>query len=103
MARSRSKNDVEYYRGLVQQLKAEVRNLKKQLGNSNKKVQTYQEHMSDHAEFEIEKEVSEKKPIPATPSNRCPQCQAKIEEVHIGVRILINCKACGFRLTKKIK
>lgn len=100
MTKSKDKNEVEYLRGLVKQLKSENRNLKKQVGRSEKRKaivdqmeQDAQEHLM---EIETERvEIKEK--------DSCPDCGKSVDKTDLGVRWLIMCDHCGFRRSIKKK
>ena len=94
MAKKRERNETEYLRGLVRELKAEVRNLKKQAGRHNKKLRGYEQLVSEdepEANSDIQDLFKLGKP-------RCPDCQSDdMEIVDLGIRELSVCYGCGYR------
>lgn len=90
--RKKDRNEVEHLRGIIRELKSENRNLRKQIGRSNKKVLQLEEHASDledleppHQEEEVVAKVS------------CPKCRGNLKTVDLGTRTLVNCEDCKYR------
>lgn len=92
MAKKRERNETEYLRGLVRELKSEVRNLKKLVGRNSKKLRGYEQLVSeDDPDAEIEHIIKSQK-------LRCPDCQSSdTASVDLGVRELNICYGCGYR------
>lgn len=92
MAKSRTKTKVEHLRGIIKQLKKEIRRKEKR----------------EHAYINLEEKEAEAALLahaekPATTSI-CPECgKQTLTTVEIGVVKLITCTHCTWRQTKRRK
>jgi len=93
--KNRDRSDVDRLRDVIRTLKSENRNLKKQLGKTNKKVKAYEEHI----DLSVESEIVEDQSMPDSPG--CPECGEPVQSVSLGVKILITCTSCKYRKTVK--
>ena len=91
------KPEVEYLREQNKILKAENRHLKKLLGQSDKKVRAYEEHVDLSIEVDMPYEE------PQSQVNKCQEkgCDGTTERVDLGVRMMHVCRSCGARKTYK--
>lgn len=94
MTRSKGKSEVEHLRGVIRSQKAEIRNLKKQLGASNKLARRY---VAETQENEWDEPVAE-----TERADRCPECsKGTISTVDLGVRSMDVCALCSYRRSRK--
>lgn len=93
MAKPKDRNEVEYLRGLVRELKSENRHLKKQLGNVKKRAGLFDDNLPEDKE-DIEPVITIKN------INTCPDCGGELEIIDIAVKNLIICTGCGARRTE---
>ena len=90
MAKTKERNETEYLRSVIRQLKSENRNLKKQLahaGKHSKKVEALLDIVSD-PEDSFSYSTPEHNED-ATP--KCPKCRSSIKAVDMGVRTFYYC------------
>jgi hypothetical protein len=93
--KKRERSELEYYKGLVRELKAELRHLRKELGRSGKKLQHLEANAADPDPDPIEN-------LPTKPSKeRCVGCSGEVEIVDLGVKLMKICKECRSRETIK--
>lgn len=89
LARSREGKDSEYYKGIIRQLKSEVRNLRKRLSkleNRSPQEDEQQDLMQEMLDAEV----------------MCQHCgKGVIEEIDLGVRLIHQCGICGHRKISK--
>jgi len=96
MTRKKSHSETEYLRGVVRELKSEIRNLKKQSGNKSKKLKVYENLV---VENEIENETVAEE-VFSVKKLRCPDCNSdQMDVVDLIIKDLWECEACGFRRT----
>lgn len=89
-AKRKERNELEYYKGKLRELKSQVRNLKKSDSRNKKKLNSYDQFYNEDV---IEEDfIIEKK-------NRCPDCTSFVEVIPLGNRDLWLCEACGFQKT----
>ena len=98
MAKQKDSSELEHLRGELRKLKSENRNLKKQLSRYEKRVRNYENTIGEREEEELEAIT----PQFEQETHRCPNCQAKIEPAHLGVRILLRCQ-CGYHRSVKVQ
>ena len=76
-------------------MKSEIRNLKRRLGNAEKKRANLEANASEVEDTEIEKELEPTK-------MKCPKCtDGWMDVVSLGVRTLSTCAVCGNRVFAK--
>lgn len=92
MVKKRERNEVEYLRGLVRELKAENRNLKKRLGVTSKRARRYETRISEDEDEQLERS---EQPVKVVDS--CPDCSGELKLVDLGVRQFNSCINCGYR------
>ena len=91
MAKRNTNSELEHLRGLVKQLKKEVKRLQK---NKDK----YPDPAFDEIETNLEEELQEREKLI---KNSCPKCKGKLEAI-IGPKISVFlCGDCGYRSVKK--
>lgn len=98
MAKVKEKNAPEYYKGLIRDLKAQNKSLKKELARLQKR-----EHLFDLPEIDEDAETAtDYKGTLNAP--QCPECGSKqFESVKIGnFRLLERCFDCGMKKSTKL-
>ena len=96
MARTRTKNDLEYFKGRVRELEKENKHLKRSVSRNDKRNQ----QMENTSVEEVE-EVEEIEKATQVVLPKCKDCYStSFREVNLGIRILNICNKCGTR-TKK--
>jgi len=83
MARKKTSSEIEHLRGIIRNLEAQVRDLKKQLAKAKPTI--------------ILKEVVREQESPK--ANKCPICSKKIKEIDVGLKKLALCEdsSCSYR------
>jgi hypothetical protein len=98
MAKSKDRSEVEYLRGLVKDLKSQVRNLKKEVSRSSKR----QHREQDLEEIVKEIQFTETQEAEQAKGVTCPnKCKAPMEAADLGIRTIHTCTSCGHRITVK--
>jgi hypothetical protein len=98
MAKSKERSEVEYLRAENKGLKSQIRHLKKELARAQKRQHQYEDLEERSIELELEEsEIAQ----PVNEAKGCPSCNGKLVEVDIGVRKLIRCESCDYRVTAK--
>ena len=93
MARTRTKNDLEYFKGRVRELEKENKHLKRSVSRNDKRNQQMENTSVE--------EVEEVKEATQVVLPKCKACDStSFREVDLGIRILNICNNCGTR-TKK--
>lgn len=97
MSRGKDKSEVEHLKGVIRELQAENRRLKRQSKRVEKERVRIDAWMDDVMEAYVDQEP------PPPPPDRCPMCGEKEEysKSDLGNRILHNCKHCGYRKSEK--
>lgn len=98
--KSRDKSGQENLRGIIRQLEAENRQLRKQLARSNKEVQKAVDTVISF----IDDGPEEQEEIPIESNMiKCLKCGRKVKGLELGPKILYNCsnQNCNFRRTIK--
>lgn len=93
---SKDKNTDEHLRGLIRQLKAENRHLKKQLGRLEKQARVTETFKAWPDEEPIAETSPEQLDTP-----KCPKCRRSTNPIDMGKRKVVNCTHCGYRGTYK--
>lgn len=96
MSKSKSKSEVEHLRGLVREMKSQLRNVKKRNKRSEKRIKGYQQ-LVDASQEEVNEEIFVEK------KTRCPECNAYVDIIDLQIKDLWMCDACGARGTFKKK
>jgi len=92
---SKDKNEEEHLRGLLRQLKAENRHLKKQLGRLEKQAKITESFQTWPDEEDYAPPAPEEAPI-----HKCPKCGKQANLIDLGKKKVLNCTHCGKRSTK---
>jgi hypothetical protein len=90
---SRDKNESEHLKGILRNLKAENRHLKKQLSRLQKEAKITEAFMSTWDEGDEDLVAPEALPDPDKPS--CPKCRRTAVRIDLGTRSVLKCKQCG--------
>lgn len=98
MAKQKERSEVEHLRSENRNLKSQVRNLKKQLSRKEKREVQFLELEEQVKDFEIEIEQVKLEP---PKSEKCPKCSHSVEVVDLGIKLLLKCKNCNHRETRK--
>lgn len=99
MSRSKEKSEVEHLRGLVRQLKSELRNLKKSMARKQKREHLLDDVEEREAELLLKETLEEKEVV--SKKETCPKCRGKLDIID-GARIKIYiCSDCSHRFTKR--
>lgn len=98
MSKTKERSELEYYRGLVKELKSENKNLKKRLSRKEKREHLLEDVELQQAELHMEEEAEE-----AHQANKleCPKCSSELDIVDLGARQLVTCTSCEYRVSKK--
>lgn len=84
MSKTKEKNEIEYYKGIIRDLKTQVRNLKKQIKQLENKLNGGQKR-------EPKEKVIDNKLL-------CPNCGKAELEIHDFKYVTFTkCKLCGFK------
>jgi len=95
MTKSKDRSEAENLRGIIRNLRAENKHLKKQLSRKDKRAFQYEDLEDKLRDIETKEEYVE------VEVNKCPKCKGKIKNIELGARILIKCDNCNYRETKK--
>ena len=96
MARPKERNEAEHFKGIIRNLRSEIRHLKKELGRLNKLHQYEQDRLTEAVE-EVVTEIQAIAPV------RCPECSSdSFKKIALGNRILESCQSCGYRKGRKL-
>lgn len=98
MAQSRSKSSEENLRGIIKQLKSQVRNLKKELARQGKREHLHADLEELEQEHLIREEYEDKNKEEV---NNCPDCGSKLNFIDLGPRKMFKCSQCKYRKVKK--
>lgn len=90
------RSEVEHLRAENKRLVSENKHLKKQIARSNKRSHQYQDLEEKVKDIELEKVTAH-----ITQAVKCPNCQGKLKETSIGIRLLISCESCNYHETRK--
>lgn len=93
MAKKRERSETEFLRGLVRELKSELRHLKRKNNSNNKKLRGFEQLVGDPEEDAIVFETKLPDRL------KCPDCGEQVEVVDLFVRELHLCTGCDFRKT----
>jgi uncharacterized protein with PIN domain len=99
LAKQRERSETEALRAVIKNQRSQIKNLKKEVDRAKKRSHNYEDFEERLAETMIEEEYKESKLVDST--ERCPECDEKVEIVQLGTRIGIFCE-CGYRRTKKV-
>lgn len=84
MAKKKERNESEYYKGIIRNLKSEVRHLRKRLKELENQQSNYQ--YSETEEIDLDTRVN------------CPQCgKGKLDVIKIVNRQFEKCSLCSYR------
>lgn len=90
--KSKQRDKVEYYKGVIRQLKAENARLRKELKRFD--------HQYDQ---EDEDEYTEVEPRKNKNSKQCPNCEdGEINSVEVVGRMITKCNECDYRKVEKV-
>jgi restriction endonuclease S subunit len=87
MSRSRTHKNLENEKGLIKQLNAEIKRLKKQLRSQEKQLL----HPIEVLDELLNEEIEVKRP--------CPKCQSNLVTSNLGIKWLDKCPSCEYRKT----
>ena len=88
MTRSRDRNTKEHYKGVIRNLKKQVKRLMKENAQLRGTLDSYDEY-----DDELIEELK---------SIRCPSCSSDTyQQTKVLNRIIYNCSSCGHRVTAK--
>ena len=98
MTKSKSRTEAEYLKGIIRNMKSEIKHLKKRLGAQDKRA-----HLTDASEdlakeF-LEEELKEREVIKE--EERCPKCGDKLDIVPLPMKRTMFLCSCGYRRTVK--
>ncbi len=89
MARSKSYRNEEDLKGLLRQLKAENKSLKRRLRQLEKNKHIWEEYLLEDEDQEVKKDTKEQ---------RCPECgEGILSYVDLGIKHLMCCNQCKYR------
>lgn len=95
VAKKKSGSELEHLRGIVRQMKSELRHMKKEVARKTKREHLYEERIVEEYEQEIRDDnVYIKK-------EECPECGNAIDTIDLGTRIIITCTDCKYRTSRK--
>ena len=100
MAKSKDRSEVEHLRGLVRELKSELRHLKKTMARKQKREHLLEDVESREAELFLQEEMEEKKTVAQT--ERCPKCKSKIDVIDGAKLKVYICSDCGYRKSSRV-
>lgn len=110
MSRSRKQMDeLEELHHTIKELNKEIKNLKRTIANL--KVEPKKEKSSNsqpNNDIKFETLPKKEKPLPKngihTPLDgmyRCPDCHGNLQKIELGIRTIIHCISCGYKVTLK--
>lgn len=99
MSKQKERNELEVLRAENRNLKKQINHLKKEVGRHQKRAHQYEDLESIAQEIELEKAPVAKKHVKQ--NDICPKCASEIERTDLDIKWLLRCSKCNFRKTEK--
>lgn len=100
MTKKKSHSEVEFLRGEIRNLKAQIKHLKKFVSRKEKREHLFQDFEETEMETLLKEEIQERGEV--IRSLKCPNCKEPLDAINEGGKITIYiCPDCKYRCSKR--
>lgn len=100
MTKKKSHSELEFLRGEIRTLRAQIKHLKKHVSRKGKREHLFEDLEDKAAELAVQEEIEERGEI--LKKMTCPKCRAPLDVINGGGKIEIyHCSECEYKCSKR--